>query len=269
MTPTAQSGEPWEQVALTADDLLALARCEQRRRYEAIYAEEQRRSYREYRQWLESEWQPADMWRYMQGKLVRYGFKEGKRFDLDQHNEWVMRALAMYFCNNKAFEELTRDGEPCRYKLDKGILLAGAVGVGKTMIMNLYKVNKRVPYDVMNCKTLTQQFGKRDGGFEVVEPLMGRHRVDIKSIDNLWQEEVGVCFDDLGTEDVTTNFGNKSMVMADLILGRYGNRLPFYYTHVTTNLTPDEVQAKYGDRVWDRMKEMFNVIKVTGTSRRG
>lgn len=37
-------------------------------------------------------------------------------------------------------------------------------------------------------------------------------------------------------------------------------------THGTTNLKVEELEKKYGKRVYDRMKEMFNVILWEGES---
>ena len=39
-------------------------------------------------------------------------------------------------------------------------------------------------------------------------------------------------------------------------------------THVTTNLTPDQIESVYGDYIADRVNEMFNVIELKGLSRR-
>jgi DNA replication protein DnaC len=57
--------------------------------------------------------------------------------------------------------------------------------------------------------------------------------------------------------------------MADIILNRYDNpKIPHHMTHLTTNLKPDEIEQAYGTRVRSRMREMFNVILLTGPDRR-
>ena len=42
--------------------------------------------------------------------------------------------------------------------------------------------------------------------------------------------------------------------MVDLLTRRYDKQL---FTIITTNLTPQEIRAKYGDRIADRFNEMM------------
>lgn len=42
--------------------------------------------------------------------------------------------------------------------------------------------------------------------------------------------------------------------MVELLMRRYDRQL---FTMVTTNLTPQEIRAKYGDRIADRLNEMM------------
>jgi DNA replication protein DnaC len=65
----------------------------------------------------------------------------------------------------------------------------------------------------------------------------------------------------LGTEANAKHYGHEKNVMAEIILNRYDNNLPYHCTHITTNLTADEIKAQYGTRVTDRIREMFNIIK--------
>ncbi len=44
--------------------------------------------------------------------------------------------------------------------------------------------------------------------------------------------------------------------------------MPFWYTHVTTNLSGDQIEENYGTRVRSRMREMFNMIILPGEDRR-
>ncbi|MEK6878907.1 MAG: ATPase, partial [Nanoarchaeota archaeon] len=75
------------------------------------------------------------------------------------------------------------------------------------------------------------------------------------------QKQVGVCFDDMGTEDDRKNYGNESNVMADVMLNRYDNKRNLIRkTHITTNLTTEEMEQRYGSRVRSRMREMFNLV---------
>jgi DNA replication protein DnaC len=55
--------------------------------------------------------------------------------------------------------------------------------------------------------------------------------------------------------------------MSELLKERYVN-VPHNRTMVTTNLTPEQMKEKYGERVYSRMREMFNVIPIAGSDLR-
>ncbi len=79
-------------------------------------------------------------------------------------------------------------------------------------------------------------------------------------------------FDDLKTESIASNYGKKN-IFKDVLEIRYKNKL---LTHVTCNYMQgysgdvqmglEEFGAKYGGRVYDRIKEMFNVVEFKGKS---
>ena len=64
--------------------------------------------------------------------------------------------------------------------------------------------------------------------------------------------------DDLGEEEPTLmNYGNRVTPVIDLISYRYNRML---FTMVTTNLTPAQIRATYGDRIADRFNEMMLIL---------
>ena len=89
----------------------------------------------------------------------------------------------------------------------------------------------------------------------------------------------GLCLDDIGTEDVKVNYGNRKSVIGDIIEQRYsiiekledpdniknncGDLL-----HATTNLSSPQLVEYYGGRVTSRMREIFNFIELPGNDRR-
>ena len=79
-----------------------------------------------------------------------------------------------------------------------------------------------------------------------------------------------MCFDELGREPIPSKyFGTELNVFQHVLHIRYALwQQTHLKTYVTTNLMPDEVQNIYGDYIRDRRKEMFNLIAVTGDSRR-
>jgi DNA replication protein DnaC len=55
-----------------------------------------------------------------------------------------------------------------------------------------------------------------------------------------------------------------------VILKRYDRDLPYRTTHITTNLSADQLMERYDNRAMDRMRAMFNIIDfpITEKSRR-
>ena len=72
------------------------------------------------------------------------------------------------------------------------------------------------------------------------------------------------AFDELGSETVPTGrYGNFENVMQYIFQSRYDNRY-HQFTHATTNFTIDQIQDVYGERIYDRFKEMFNFVALRG-----
>ena len=205
-------------------------------------------------------WGPKELDTYIRWKAERNGI----RFELDANNHSVYKALCRYFTGHESFE--TKDeGKELGWSLKKGILLCGPVGTGKTTLMGLFRANKRRSFKVFSCSELADRFAEE--GHEVIQVWSGTIKVPTSS-DTFYQNEIGVCFDDLGEEGVKKNFGNQVNVMADILKKRYDYAIDHHYTHITTNLTGDEIEQFYGTRVRSRMREMFNLITLGGGDRR-
>ena len=74
-----------------------------------------------------------------------------------------------------------------------------------------------------------------------------------------------VMIDDLGTESISVKFGEKRMIFSELcdLAEKKG-----YFLVVTTNLSIDELRAKYGERTIDRLKVLTKPILFSGESLR-
>lgn len=167
------------------------------------------------------------------------------QYEVDETNAGVVWNLCFYFTGDERF----------RGDLSKGLLLFGGVGIGKTTLMHFFKRNPKASFKVISCRDIESDFSSEG------EKSVRRCSFNIDVPDNEFlQKQIGFCFDDLGTEANAKFYGKEKNVMAEILLNRYDNRLPFIYTHVTTNLSHDEVKEQYGIRVYDRMKEMLNII---------
>ncbi len=75
-----------------------------------------------------------------------------------------------------------------------------------------------------------------------------------------------LAVDDVGIEPLEVmEYGNVVSPMVELLSKRYDGQL---FTLLTTNLTPDGIRKRYGDRIADRLNEMAIVIPFKNSSYR-
>lgn len=173
--------------------------------------------------------------------LIGEEFKGSKEYDL----------LKWYFSKDTKFSN-------CGYSLSKGLLIHGNIGCGKTTMMKAFTKNTYQSYSMVSCRTVADSY-KADGMngiakyFEVVKNIFPHLYYG--------HQQLGWCFDDLGTESSKKHYGDNLNVMAEVLLNWYDKiGIGFNKIHITTNLTTAEIEEYYGSRVRSRMREMFNVI---------
>jgi DNA replication protein DnaC len=171
----------------------------------------------------------------------------GKHFKIFESDYPIIYKLIAYFLKDEA---------TCfQYgiNLNKGILLSGPVGCGKTSLMNLmkYLTANENKFFVKPCRDISFEFIQ--DGYQIIHKY---------SKGKLYESEPKtICFDDLGTENNLKYFGNECNVMAEVLLSRYDIfTTKKIQTHITTNLSASEIETHYGNRVRSRMREMFNLI---------
>ncbi len=187
------------------------------------------------------------------GTTINYDFKKiliylnakgkllfGKNFKIYEEDEVILYKLCIYFIRDfDACEKLEID-------LNKGILLSGPVGCGKTSLMKLLRhiVPHQKPYEVIPARNIAFSFNNL--GYKTIEE---------------YGNSSFYCFDDLGVETTGRHFGKDCNVMGEILLSRYDlflkNKIN---THATTNLNAQELEERYGNRVRSRMRQLFNLI---------
>lgn len=193
----------------------------------------------------------------------------GEQYQIDDSNFDVIVKLCLYFSGDKLAE--TKHG----LKLNKGILLIGPPGVGKTHLMTFFRSNPLQSFVNPTCTSIENKWvnnGNKEP-FTINDIGIIDYYSNVLSAPNdepYLHQDLGVCFEDLGSRDNPTQkrFGEDKNVMQEIIFNRYSNRIPYNQTHFTSNLGATELATKYGERVRDRLREMCNVLTLTGKSRR-
>ncbi|MBD0777744.1 ATPase [Maribacter sp. ANRC-HE7] len=164
----------------------------------------------------------------------------GKDFKIIDKDHEIIFKLCNYFIRDKE-KCVQNDIDP-----DKGILLTGPVGCGKTSLMRLLKhlVPLQRPYRVIPARNIV--FGFNHIGYKTIED---------------YGDGQFFCFDDLGVEPIGRHYGKDCNVMGEVLLSRYELFLKTKIkTHATTNLKAKELEDMYGNRVRSRMRQLFNLV---------
>lgn len=144
---------------------------------------------------------------------------------------------------------------------DKGLFIWGEVGTGKSTMLHIIREfcrevrpivdGNRYYFRINNVIDICAEYADEspDGGYGAIQTYINCSRQ---------------AFDELGSEtNPTGRWGNFENVMQYIFQRRYDNRF-HQFTHVTTNLTPDQIAEYYGARIYDRFKEMFNFVALRG-----
>lgn len=195
-----------------------------------------------------------DLWNKLRDSYT----SSGERFIIDDDNFTQVRMLCLYFAQDERVSEYG-------FSLDKGLYLSGGLGVGKSHLMSFFFQNQHQSYVMHSCRGLENRW--HEGDADVIA-LMSKPITATVNGDTFGHQQLGVCFDDLGTETIPSKrYGEEKNVLAEIIMARYENKVPYTMTHITTNLNAADLTALYGDRIRDRLREMCNVITFGKTAK--
>ncbi len=195
----------------------------------------------------------------LEGKFINYDFAKiliylevkgkllfGRNFKIHKEDHELLLKLTSYFI---------QDHEYClKLGIDtnKGLLLSGPVGCGKTTMMRLlpHLVPHKRKFHIVPARNIV--FGFNAIGYKMIEDYC---------------DNKDYCFDDLGVEHTGTHYGKDCNVLGEILISRYDLfKEKGIKTHCTTNLNAEEIQERYGERVRSRMRELFNLVGFEASS---
>jgi DNA replication protein DnaC len=181
-------------------------------------------------------------------RLIRWTseVEYGKKLIENNDTLPLIKAICFFLSQDERFE--TELG----MSLQRGLWIRGVAGLGKTHIIRCASKNELCPIDIFSMLEIAQTV-KENGEFSL-----------------LTQANRKVYLDDVGSEEATVNhYGTKINWLKDFLETFYLRSSAYNKLIVSTNYNFDATEQKYGFRVRSRIKDMFNVIDVTGKDLRG
>lgn len=182
-------------------------------------------------------------------QLIKYNFYEKypkKEFLATGPQLQILKTVCFFLSRDQRF--CTELG----LTFEKGLIIRSAAGVGKTDTFLLAANNGINPVCALNLKQVELEI-KSWGKLET----------------KLFQQKIQLL-DDVGTETTPIKyFGTPINWFSDFIENYYAMaKNDFNRVVITTNLNDRQILEKYGFRVFDRIKEMFNIVDIEGVSLR-
>jgi DNA replication protein DnaC len=179
---------------------------------------------------------------YFYNLIRRFFIEVSGQFIYDSSNELFVKAVCFFFSRDIRFQELG-------FSFGKGLFIQGTAGLGKTKTIMAIKDNPITPVSIYSLIDITEYV--REKGFCELNTSKT------------------ILLDDVGSETETVKYyGNDVSWFKEFIESYYLHNNSFERLIITTNCGGEELESKYGYRVRSRIREMFNVIQLTGNDKR-
>jgi len=197
--------------------------------------EEQRKIEAQQRKELLAKWDANRFYNCIKNHFIQ---KNGA-FYFTADNDLLVKAVCFFLSSDPRFE--TELG----FSFNKGLFICGGTGLGKTETLRAVAKNPVFPIAIHSMIDI-QEAVKKHG-----ECMLRTDRM--------------VMLDDVGTEQrAIKHYGTEINWFEDFIESYYHHHSVFTGLIITTNLNGDDITTQYGTRVRSRIREMMNVIVVTG-----
>ena len=185
----------------------------------------------------------------------------GRDLILDDNNKDIFKNLLLYFL-----------GEEGEYDLKKGICLTGSYGTGKSSIFRIFHEYLRTNFP----------FNKNLFRISSIEDIISDSTNDdfLNSVYlfNCKENEVGsklynpknILINEFGHKYDMKVYGTNVNELIDMFLMKRYDIYQQYgrLTHMTTNFDAKQLNGLFHPKIYDRFKEMINIIPLNGKSHR-
>lgn len=181
-------------------------------------------------------------------------------FKLTKKNKLVLRLLFAYYMGSNSFPELMKEITGVTGSLNKGNMIVGIPGAGKTLFFNIFK---RFTKQIIGVNSYQSK-----PAIDIINEVTvsGANSFDIFNLNNTngTPSPITYYIDDIASKNENVkHFGTNYNVIEYLFYLRY-NLFSRYgtLTHTSTNIYPSQMKHIYDLRIIDRFKEMFNIIEL-------
>lgn len=218
-------------------------------------------------------------------KAFKLVFKNVYQKEFEETTESLLNLAVVinYFSKNDDFFKSTLlvrelDDKPLNNSFNKGLLIVGGYGCGKTTILEVLSIVidhyfkesynglwnthlqwRSIKYKFAHCHRVVTEF---EGLSSPEDRVLFMDKYSNPKF----------CFDDLTKEKPASNYGVKN-IFQEVLEKRYDKKS---ITHVTMNYSEnypnnihkaiDFIGEKYGGHNYDRIKQMFNIVEFKGKS---
>lgn len=182
----------------------------------------------------------------------------GKRFLIDPMDYEVVFKIIVYLIKD------IKNARKHKIDLNKGILLSGPIGCGKTTLMRLVNLmnTNNCKFSIKSCREISFDF--ITNGYQVI---LNYSYQSLKIKDNTKAPKTW-CFEGLGMENNLKYYGSECNVLAEILMNRSELFIEIgMLTHITTHLTAQEIEKIYGKEIRSKMRGMFNLISFNQNSK--
>lgn len=217
------------------------------------------------------------------GFLQAFRFVNNREFVQNPETIANLEPILKYFVKDESFFDSKNllkhiHGKQLTNSFEKGLLIIGDYGNGKTTIMKCFEMLFKRNYEIAihenwdNIHLWNKLRFKGCKSHDVVTEFESISSPEGKDLFYKKYSSFRYYFDDVKKEKTASNYG-KSEIMRDLIEKRYDRQALTYMTcNYKEGYSGDIEEAliefgeKYGGHVYDRMFEMYNIIEFKGKS---